>query len=166
MALFAASVALLWAATEGGVPMLKAAPGLCAVVDCSRTTRGAHCVMHSQRLRRTGNLGPSGYIQTPGRSLMERIYPRLKAAGSSPEWDCWEWTGALRRGYGTVRVGAKLFYTHRLVYQDMVGEIPEFLLLDHTCLNRACANPWHLDPVTDAINKARGGHWHGERHAA
>ena len=139
---------------------------LCTAPDCTRIARGPYCVMHSQRLRRTGILGPAGPLLVPGRTLMERIYPRLKMTGPDPEWDCWEWTGALRRGYGAVKVEGKVKYVHRLVYVDLIGEIPEFLLMDHECMNRACSNPWHLDPVTDAVNKARGGHWHGERHAA
>ena len=137
---------------------------LCAVDDCRRPAVGAHCGMHRGRLRRHGEVGTAGYIVDPWRSIAERVYPRLTASGDSVEWDCWEWTGALRRGYGTLRLGSRMIYVHRWVYEDLVHEIPEGLLLDHLCLNRLCSNPYHLDPVTDAENKRRGGHWHGERH--
>jgi len=139
---------------------------LCSVPGCANKPSGSICNMHRLRLRATGNFGPAGYIIDPRRTVAERVYPRLILAGVSVEWDCWEWSGAQRRGYGTVRVGKKIHYVHRWVYEDMIHPIPEGLLLDHTCLNRICANPYHLDPVTDAENKRRGGHWHGERHAA
>lgn len=138
----------------------------CAVADCGKPAPRPLCDMHRRRLRLHGSTGPAGYLIDPRRTLAERIYPRLVMAGDSSEWDCWEWTGALRRGYGSVRIGKRLHYVHRWVYQDMIHAIPEGLLLDHTCLNRICANPYHLEPVTDAENKRRGGHWHGERHAA
>jgi len=139
---------------------------ICTVPECGKAAKRPLCEMHTARRRRTGAAGAAGYLVDPTRTVAERIYPRLVMAGDSPEWDCWEWTGALRTGYGAVRIGKRLHYVHRWVYEDMIHPIPEGLLLDHLCLNRICANPYHLDPVTDAENKRRGGHWHGERHAA
>lgn len=76
------------------------------------------------------------------------------------EWDdCWVWTGQFdRHGYGKFSVGGKTVYAHRFAYQDMVGDIPEGLVLDHLCRHPACVNPWHLDPVTNVVNikRARG----------
>jgi HNH endonuclease len=66
---------------------------------------------------------------------------------------CWEWTGARQvRGYGEWR--RRL--AHRVVYELLVGPIPEGLELDHLCRNPACVNPEHLDPVTHRENLARG----------
>jgi hypothetical protein len=36
------------------------------------------------------------------------------------------------------------------------GPIPEGLQLDHLCRNRACVNPDHVQPVTNAVNTQRG----------
>jgi hypothetical protein len=43
-----------------------------------------------------------------------------------------------------------------VTYQYFIAEIPEDLTLDHLCRNRACCNPWHLEPVTAVVNVMRG----------
>ena len=60
-----------------------------------------------------------------------------------------------RGGYGQVRVCGRLVTVHRLVYEQLVGPIPEGLHLDHLCYNRACVNIDHLEPVTLAENNRR-----------
>lgn len=42
------------------------------------------------------------------------------------------------------------------VYERLVGRVPKGLILDHTCNNRACFNPAHLEPVTFKVNVLRG----------
>lgn len=70
---------------------------------------------------------------------------------------CWEWT-AYRdaQGYGKVRVGRQTFGAHRVVYELMVGPVPDGLQLDHLCRNRGCVRPAHLEPVTQRENILRG----------
>lgn len=66
--------------------------------------------------------------------------------------ECWEWKAASSgNGYGRFQGEA----AHRHSYRLMVGEIPDGLQLDHLCGNRACVNPWHLEPVTAAVNNSR-----------
>lgn len=50
-------------------------------------------------------------------------------------------------------------YVHRLVYEAVIGEIPQDLQIDHLCRNRFCANPEHLQPVTPRENLARADVW-------
>lgn len=69
------------------------------------------------------------------------------------EQQCWPWSGYINPdGYGRLgQVGA-----HRIAYEEVVGPIPEGLVLDHLCRVRHCVNPAHLEPVTSRENTLRG----------
>lgn len=70
---------------------------------------------------------------------------------------CWTWLGGINpKGYGTIMINYKHYIAHRLVYEFLIGPIPEGLTLDHLCRNRAYVNPEHLEPVTNAENVLRG----------
>jgi hypothetical protein len=81
---------------------------------------------------------------------------------------CWIWQGWIDRyGYGRDNTARK--YAHRLVYESIVGPIPDGMVMDHLCHNadlscaggsecrhRACVNPAHLEPVSRSENAKRG----------
>jgi hypothetical protein len=70
---------------------------------------------------------------------------------------CWRWKGGQNGpGYSMFWLDGQMRYAHRLVYELLVGPIPEGLELDHLCRNRACVNPAHLEPVTHSLNVLRG----------
>lgn len=86
--------------------------------------------------------------------IEERLFPKVDATGI-----CWLWTGAKNRGgYGVINRGRRFgtVVVHRAVWELLVGPIPEGTELDHVCRVRACCNPDHLEPVTRAVNVARG----------
>lgn len=72
------------------------------------------------------------------------------------EGDCWVWHGAKTYGYGTFYVLGAYKRAHRWAFEELRAEIPADLVLDHLCRNRACVNPWHLEPVTQKVNHNRG----------
>jgi hypothetical protein len=69
---------------------------------------------------------------------------------------CWTWTGAVQsRGYGSCGYQRRIWSTHRLSYELLVGPIPSGLTIDHLCRNKRCCNPAHLEPVTNLENIRR-----------
>jgi len=99
-------------------------------------------------------------------TVTERVFQR-----TTPGWGgCILYTGHVgAQGYAIAKIGRRSVSAHRQVYLNLVGEIPDGMVLDHichssdadcpggdTCLHRRCVNPNHLEPVTQAENNMRG----------
>lgn len=88
------------------------------------------------------------------------FWSRVKVEG-----DCWLWTKHLDEdGYGKyssriLRARHRTNRAHVLAWLHMRGDLPDGLVLDHLCKRRSCVNPYHLDPVTHAVNNSRGSSW-------
>lgn len=88
--------------------------------------------------------------------LQERFWKRVNKTN-----ECWIWQGAghTRSDHGMFGYNSNgqniTLYAHRFAYQQLVGEIPGDLVLDHLCCNPRCVNPSHLEPVTRAENTCR-----------
>jgi len=68
---------------------------------------------------------------------------------------CWLWMGAtVEDGYGQIQVGRQFKRAHRVVYELLVGPIPERAHLLHRCDVPGCVNPAHLYPGTPKRNMA------------
>jgi HNH endonuclease len=97
-------------------------------------------------MRRKGYHG--WYVSVP---LEERLAEKI-AIGDG----CWEWRGAHTLGYGSIREGGRGQLVHRIMYERLIGPIPEGTEIDHLCRNRGCVNPGHMEPVTKTVNILRG----------
>lgn len=72
--------------------------------------------------------------------------------------ECWEWLAAVTKdGYGSFK--SKL--AHRVAWELEKGEIPDGMLVCHTCDNPPCCNPSHLflgtqrNNMDDMVQKGR-----------
>ena len=92
------------------------------------------------------------------KTLHEKLWTKIDVRGPD---ECWPWTSVITRstGYGMLQVRKlgdrnKRFClsAHRLVYEDRIGPIPPGHLVRHTCHNRLCCNPCHLQIGTHADN--------------
>lgn len=134
---------------------------MCSVEDCDRkATVRTFCLMHYKRWKRHGD--PT--TAWPSRHILDRLANKFTVGDG-----CWMWTAGLDRyGYGQIRYGDTT-RAHVVMYQLMVGPVPEGKILDHqchnddpacaggvACLHRRCIRPDHLIPRTVRENVLAG----------
>ena len=151
----------------------------CRVPSCAapvgRAGAGGWCPTHYQRWRRHGDPEARRPAGRPARAAVERFWAKVDRDGPVPlgcpqPGPCWVWTGATRGGFGAFNLPAtdteprRRIDAHRFAYQQHVGPIPPRHELGHLChaadvercdggpecLHRACVNPAHLVPVSQA----------------
>jgi hypothetical protein len=62
--------------------------------------------------------------------------------------DCWLWTGYIKPdGYGQTGRNRQ---AHRVVWEALNGPLPNGHDLHHTCPNRHCVNPAHVEALSHA----------------
>lgn len=100
--------------------------------------------------------------RSEGATLIARLWAKVDKNGPVPPHrsdlgPCWAWTASLtHNGYPRFKHGGVTYVAHRVVYELLVGPIPDGLELDHLCRNTHCVNPKHCEPVTPRVNVLRG----------
>lgn len=137
----------------------------CLMGQCNKPARGRGlCGTHYHYARRHNELP----ALKPGPDPVETFWSRVDQTGG-PE-ACWPWTRAINgNGYGSLSWQNKSATAYRVAYELTHGPVPEGMHLDHlchtndetcrggkTCPHRRCANPAHLEPVTNLVNVMRG----------
>lgn len=114
-------------------------------------------------------------ITHPGISFAEKsMFDIWVQVGAKNE--CWEWTGQKNDHYGIwwMRDEKKTIHAHRMAWIIKHGAISDELYVDHTCHNKMCVNPFHLQAVKPKQNTEnmkpvraksgfRGVHAHGKK---
>jgi hypothetical protein len=126
---------------------MNGTPKTCTVEGCDAASRAkGMCQKHYTRQRKTGTTDPR-----PTLTVEQRFWSKVNKTST-----CWLWTGTLAEGYGSFYAVNSNMPAHRFAWEELRGEIPEGLVLDHVCRVHRCVNPAHLEPVTNGENVLRG----------
>jgi hypothetical protein len=100
------------------------------------------------RKGKSGN--PEGVNQFSGVELEDRFRRQFVILSNG----CWQWIGSFTpAGYGKIVIEKRTIGAHKISYLWHVGDIPEGDLVHHSCENKGCVNPAHLElktPLTHA----------------
>lgn len=91
------------------------------------------------------------------RDILARIRRRVDECAVT---GCWNWTGPTSGagrggGYPRMCLDGQTVAVHRVVFTHFNGFVPGKKQIDHTCRNRCCVNPEHLEMVTHKENQRR-----------
>ena len=120
----------------------------CDIDGCESPVRArGWCGMHYMRWQTHGDPQGGGLrYSTPEEAFASRTERR---------GECLIWTGAkVSGGYGNLHVNGRNTAAHRYAWECENGPIPDGMLIDHICHNRACVNVDHLRLATHQQNNS------------
>lgn len=127
--------------------------GACSFPGCERdcATLGL-CQCHYEQQWRGFPLTAIRY-QRPKKSPPEIAWDEAPCPNPELAGPCHIFRGHKgRNGYGRVTINRKGVFVHRYIWEQANGTIPDSLVIDHQCRNKACCNLNHLRLVTHRVN--------------
>ena len=127
---------------------------VCSFEPCGREALHATgkyaglCVGHKFQVVRNKELRP---LYVPAEEVENRF---LRSVNKTET--CWLWTGTKTTtgGYGEFSVKSVSRRAHRVAYELWVAPLDGKLVVHHTCSERTCVNPAHLQAITSIENTA------------
>ncbi len=119
----------------------------CGAPNPPKAQPGGHARKFCSRLCRTRH--HKGYTGVSTMTLEQRLWARVERG--APD-ECWPFRKAPTHEYGQLMDNRRPVLAHRLAYSLTKGEIPEGMVVRHTCDNPPCCNPAHLTIGTYADN--------------
>lgn len=93
------------------------------------------------------------YIPPPKKDVLTRFHEKITVSANG----CWVWQASLdQKGYALFSYQGKIRRASRVICALTFGDIPDDMVVDHICRNRACVNPDHLRLLTGRDNTLCG----------
>lgn len=107
------------------------------------------------RIRENNERKRNGLAPIPrtwrGKTAEERFWAKVRRSPVG----CWEWQASKDEwGYGIFCLGDRMHHASRCAWLFVFSEIPDGLIICHTCDNPGCVRPSHLFLGTDKDNHA------------
>jgi hypothetical protein len=95
----------------------------------------------------TGSTMAEKPIRKLNRPIAERFWGHVDIRSAR---ECWQWlSSTTRKGYGQFQTAARANDgAHRVAYELEHGPIPLSYQVHHTCHNKLCCNPRHLEAIS------------------